>query len=124
MSQRDDVLAVARAIRTDLRSLLPRREARAAEAELGALLARDARGEDVTAALLEALSRRDATREAAFRILGGERGAGYQALLGVTFQPGALYACPVIDCKETADRLDDSDPEPRCPEHRVAMHRC
>ena len=124
MSQRDEVRTVAQTVRTQLRSLLPRREARAAEAELAALLARDTRGEDVTADLLEALSRRDATREAAFRLLGGERGASYQALLGVTFQPGAKYCCPVLDCKETAYRLDDSDPEPRCSRHGVAMYRC
>lgn len=124
MWEPDDILAVARAVRADLKSLLPRREARAADAELGALLARAATGEDVTTALIEAMSRRDATREAAFGLLRGERGAtGYQPLLGVAFQPGARYACPVVDCKQTGDRLDDSEPEPRCRVHLVAMHR-
>jgi len=125
MSQRDDIRTVAQAVRAELRGLLPRRQARAAQAELGALLARDARGEDVTVALLEALSRRDATREAALRVLGGERGPGYQALLTVvTSQTGAQYACPVVDCKETAYRLDDSEAEPRCTPHNVVMYRC
>jgi hypothetical protein len=124
MWEPDVVLAVARAVRADLKRLLPRREARAADAELGALLARAATGEDVTAALIEALSRRDATRDAADGLLRGERSAaGYQPLISPVFQPGARYACPDVSCKETSDRLDDSEPEPRCPEHHVAMHR-
>jgi hypothetical protein len=124
MWQSDEILAAARTVRAELKSLLPRAEARAARAELGALLARADAGEDVTTALIEALSRREATREAALGLLRGERAdTAYQPLLGVAFQPGARYACPVGDCKETGDRLDDSEPEPRCPIHDVTMQR-
>jgi hypothetical protein len=126
MWEPDDILAVAREVRAGLKRLLPRREARAADAELGALLARAATGEDVTTALIEAMSRRDATREAAFGLLRGERGAtigGYQSTLGVPLNRGARYACPRVGCKKTGDRLDDSEPEPRCEDHDIAMHR-
>ena len=31
--------------------------------------------------------------------------------------------CPVGGCEEKGDRLDDSEPEPRCPVHSVRMQR-
>lgn len=124
MSTAELVVATARAVRPRLAQLLSRSEARAADRELGRLLARADAGEDVTAELLDVLRRRDETRDAAFAFLRSERsGAGYQALLGVATRAGARYTCPVSGCGHTADRLDDSEPEPRCPVHSVRMQR-
>lgn len=124
MSQPDVVLATARAIRTQLARMLPAAEALAADAELGRLLDRADAGQDVTDELLEALRRREVTRDAAFGLLRGERGSGYLPLLGAALHVGARYVCPVSSCNETGDRLDDSEPEPRCPVHGVTMERC
>ena len=123
MWEPDLVLATARAVRADLGRLLLPDEAQAADAELSMLLERADAGEDVTDRLLEALRRRDATRNAAFSRLRGERAGSYQALLGSTFHRGASYVCPISGCKETDDRLDDSEPEPRCAVHGVTMQR-
>jgi hypothetical protein len=124
MWEPDDVVATARAVRAQLGHLLPPVEARTVDAELGMLLSRADAGEDVTDDLLEALRGHEATREAAFALLRGERVAGgYAPLLGVTFRTGGRYVCPVSGCRETGDRLDDSEPEPRCPIHDVNMQR-
>jgi hypothetical protein len=120
----DVVVAAVRAVRGDLVQLLPRREARIAAAELDAHLARAQVGEDVTAELLHTVRRWAPVRDAVFMQLRSERGPGdYQALLGVTFDAGARFACPVAGCAEVGDRLDDSEPEPRCPTHRIRMQR-
>lgn len=122
MLEPEAVLAVARTLRARLDELLPERDAAQAGGELDALLERAARGEDVTTELLGVLRARDATRAETFRLLRGER-VGYQSLLGVPTDAGGRYACPVARCPERGDRLDDSEPVPRCPAHGVQMQR-
>lgn len=121
MWHRDVVLTTAREIRGQLRRLLPPEEAPLAEAEMDAILRRADAGEDVTEGLLAVLRRREATRQAALTAVRGER--GYQPLLGAAVGVGARYVCPVADCDKVGDRLDDSEPEPRCPVHGVRMQR-
>jgi hypothetical protein len=117
------VVAAARTVRKRLRDLLPAQEAQVVELELGALLARSDAGEDVTSALLEALRSNERIRNATFSLLRGDRSGNYQALLGVPLRAGGRYACPASGCLETGDRLDDAEPEPRCPIHGIRMQR-
>lgn len=117
------VLATARAIQADVSRLLPAGEARDAERELTALLARADAGEEVVDELLACLRARAGTRDAAFTLLRGERVGSYRSLLGAPLGAGGRYACPVSGCEEKGDRLDDSEPEPRCPDHSVRMQR-
>jgi hypothetical protein len=124
MSEPDDpVIGVARAVRARLDRLLPPEQAQAARGELDAVLGRADRGEPAGPDLLAVLRRREATRAAALALLRGERAGAYQPLLGAPMNAGARYVCPRIGCPEVADRLDDSEPEPRCPVHRVKMLR-
>jgi hypothetical protein len=121
MLEPEAVLAVVRELRPRLELMLPEREAAQAGAQLDALLERADGGDDVTAELLDVLRARDATRDETFRLLRGER--GYQPQLGVPADMGGRYACPVARCPERGDRLDDSEPIPRCPTHAVLMQR-
>jgi hypothetical protein len=123
MSEPDPVVEAARAVRSGLDRLLPPDQAAAAGGELDAVLQRADRGEAVGTDLLTVLRRREATRAAALSLLRGERAGAYKPLLGAALDIGGRYVCPRIGCSEVADRLDDSEPEPRCPVHSVKMLR-
>ncbi|GAA2706529.1 hypothetical protein [Actinoplanes palleronii] len=123
MSEPDPVADAARAVRSQLDRLLPADQAAAAATELDAVLRRTDRGEATGPDLLAVLRRREPTRVAALSLLRGERAAAYRPLLGAALDVGGRYVCPRISCPETGDRLDDSEPVPRCPVHGVTMLR-